>query len=411
VVNFRRYADLVKSPQPDEVTWMQGRRPDRVYVSRSFTLGIRNSRDYGQPARYIYKVFDGSAFVAPPEECEEYVVSETPGGRKQVKLLVSRDAGRVKGIWLQRVSVKGSQSSVENLLHLDRDSSARLIDLIRSLEHVPIDGADTVRIDDDVLRDLFADPSAFRDIYESDPVKFRRAIEEDSSAADVVAVAHRRQQVEKFRSLLNDDEYFDAETKAVGGSKEKVWQVFLEHNPWILGVTLAGQLLTSWNRDKLEQVVVGSSIASPGKRVDAFMRTVGGISSIVFAEIKHHRTELLSEEYRSASWAPSKELSGGVVQAQQTVYLAVQDIGERLAAKDDGGAETNDFGYLVHPRSFLIIGNLSQLCGVSGGINTAMYRSFEIYRRNISEPQIITFDELLARAEWHVEVAESGRSE
>ncbi len=35
-----------------------------------------------------------------------------------------------------------------------------------------------------------------------------------------------------------------------------------------------------------------------------------------------------------------------------------------------------------------------------------MHRSFELYRRNLYEPEVITFDELLARAEWHVEVAE-----
>jgi len=39
-----------------------------------------------------------------------------------------------------------------------------------------------------------------------------------------------------------------------------------------------------------------------------------------------------------------------------------------------------------------------------GGVHRAKYESFELYRRNLYEPEIITFDELLARAEWHVEV-------
>jgi hypothetical protein len=39
------------------------------------------------------------------------------------------------------------------------------------------------------------------------------------------------------------------------------------------------------------------------------------------------------------------------------------------------------------------------------------FSSFELYRRNLYEPEVLTFDELLARAEWHVALAEGERSE
>jgi hypothetical protein len=41
-----------------EAAWALGRRPDRTYLHRTFTLPLRTSRDYGQPARYVVKVFD-----------------------------------------------------------------------------------------------------------------------------------------------------------------------------------------------------------------------------------------------------------------------------------------------------------------------------------------------------------------
>ncbi|MFI7227478.1 DUF6571 family protein [Nonomuraea angiospora] len=50
--------------------------------------------------------------------------------------------------------------------------------------------------------------------------------------------------------------------------------------------------------------------------------------------------------------------------------------------------------------SFLIIGQLQQLLGQAGGDHQEKIRSFELYRRNTAEPEILTFDELLARAEW-----------
>jgi hypothetical protein len=73
-----------------------------------------------------------------------------------------------------------------------------------------------------------------------------------------------------------------------------VWKRLSEENPWILGVSLAGQLLAAWSHEKHEQVVAGSSISGPGKRADALLRTAGRIKSLVFAEFKTHKTELLA---------------------------------------------------------------------------------------------------------------------
>ena len=196
--------------------------------------------------------------------------------------------------------------------------------------------------------------------------------------------------------------------KAPRRSKEAIWQGFLEQNPWILGIGLTGQLLTSRDNEKLEQTVAGFSSSGPGKRTDAPLRTSGSIRSLVFAEIKHHLTDILCKDhYRTGCWAPSDELAGGVAQVQQTVQLATREIGEALRDTDPDGSLTGEARYLLRPRSFLILGELSQLRGTSGGIHPGRFSSFELYRRNLHEPEVLTFDELLARAEWHVALAES----
>jgi hypothetical protein len=402
---------MKSEPEATEVTYALGRLPGRTYVSRTFRLDLRNSQDFGQPARYVTKVFDEGPRLpedAPGIERSETVLTSTPGGRKQVKFQVARETGSVREIQIQKVPTNPAASRMDVLLALNRDESRRLIELVRALDYIPVDDSDTVRIDDELLREIFRDPAAIDQLYGRDPDRIRSLIEADASARDVIAVAHRHAVIERFRELLTDEAAFEDARRECGGGSEEVWQRFLEENPWILGISLSGQLLTSWNESRLEQTVAGFAVERAGKRVDALLRTNGQIRSLVFAEVKHHRTALLaSRPYRPSCWSPSTELSGGVAQAQLTVDRAVRDLGDRLIHKDEEGTELGDEAFLVRPRSFLLVGDLGEFISDAGRVNPDKYRSFELYRRHLVEPEVITFDELLARAEWHVSISDA----
>jgi hypothetical protein len=388
----------------EETTYAKGRLPGRTYISKSFLIDRNASRDYGQPARFVQKVFDTEGESRVVFDGSEWLIAETPAGRYQVKLLVAREAGVVKELWIQRVPAAGSPDKVKVLANLRRDDAGRLIELLRNLDCIPVEGDHAVRVDDALVRDLFADPASLIALYRHDPARFRQFITDDTAAKDVIALAHRRAQVQHFEHLLNDKEFFAGELEGSNTkSREAIWQRFFENNPWILGVTLAGQLLTSWSNDKLEQVVAGPSVAGVGKRVDALLRTSGRVRSMVFAEFKTHDAPLLGEEYRSGCWAPSEHVTAGIAQIQGTVHRAVQAIGERIAdTAPDGSDVPGDVTYLIRPRSFLIIGQLTDLKGQAGGDHQDRIRSFELYRRHLTEPEVITYDELLARAEWFV---------
>lgn len=392
----------------DETAAAQGRLPDRTYVSRGFTNPLPGSRDVGEPARFVYKVFDDPDETAVERDGEVYTVRDADGGRFQVKICVVREAGNIRDLWVQRVPATGRPDKVRNVLHLRREDAMRLVEVLRNLDLIEVStAAETVRVDDSLVRDLFANPESLVSIYREDPDRFRQLITDDASARDVVAVARRRAQVDQFRRFLDDDAYFDAQIPR-GRGPEAVWQRFLEDNPWILGVSLTGQLVTSWNAERLEQVVVGSSVSGPGKRADALLRTAGRIRSMVFAEIKHHRTRLLAEQYRPGCWSPSRELAGGVAQVHGTVQRATASIGTRLPdLAPDGSELPAEFTYLLRPHSYLVVGRLEEFVGQSGGHHQDRIQSFELYRRHLQEPEIITFDELLARAEWLVDAGGS----
>lgn len=393
--------------EANEVTYAQGRLPTRTYASRSFTLQF--GRDQGHPARYVHRVFD----EVPTEDDDEWewtreVVATTPGGRKQLELQVARSAGVVRKLRIQKVPTTGDATKLEPVLELDRDQATRLIDMLRALDAIPIDGESTVRVDDQLLRDVFADPTAIKSVYANDPERFRALIESDTDARDVIALQHRRQVVSTMRKWLEDDATF-AEANAAAGGPERAWQELLEANPWVLGIGLGGQLLMSWEEGKLEQTVVGRSIKGVGKRADALLRTAGIVRSLVFAEIKHHQTRLLGEEYRSGSWRPSKELAGAVVQVQQTVHLAGQEFKDYIQDQTEDGELLGTGTFFLQPRSYVIVGSLEQLTGSGGGPIPAKVRSFELFRRSLHDLEVITFDELVARAEWHVEVSARDR--
>jgi len=284
-------------PEPNEVTWATGRLTTRTYASRSFDLAF--GQDAGQKARSVHKVFD----EVPTDDDDDWewtkrVVYTTPGGRKQLELNVARSAGKVRKIRIQKVPTSGDLTKLEQVLELDRDQSIRLIDLIKALDSIPADGDSTVYVDDQLLRDFSSDPVAMGRAYAQNPARFRALIQSDVDARDVIALQHRREVVKTMRTWLEDDATFDDE-KDLAGGPERAWQRLLEANPWVLGIGLGGQLLTSWGRDKLEKVVVGSDIQTVGERVDALLRTNGIVRSLAFAEIEHHRTDLLAEEYRS----------------------------------------------------------------------------------------------------------------
>lgn len=390
-----------------ETEYAQGRIPNRFYTSKTFANRNLNSSDQGQPSRFVYQVFDDDGTASSLlREGEEWLVTPIAGTRTQIKVLISRESGSLVDLWIQRVPAEGSSATVKEVLRVRRDDAFRLAEFFRLLMLIEPDGAGTgIRLDEETLADLPNNPEALQRVYDTQTPELRSLIEQDARAQDVIALAGRRAALEQFRSMLSDDAYFNSLIE-VNKGRESVWQQFFEANPWILGIGLGTQLFVSWSAEKLEQIVSGHSIAKDGKRTDALLRTSGLVQSMVFAEIKHHRTPLLKKEYRPSVWSMSDDLSGGISQAQITAHQAVTEVGERIAGRDAEGFEMADLTYLLRPRSFLIIGQLSEFVNDQEQHHPEKIRSFELSRRHIQEPEVITFDELFARAEWIVNNAD-----
>jgi len=225
------------------------------------------------------------------------------------------------------------------------------------------------------------------------------------SGADIINIAYRKEQLAVFEKLLNDPvaiETYRSEKEIKGTGNETVWQHFFEQNKWIFGYGLNFVFNQALEGKKLEQVVHGHDIAGAGKRTDAILKTTGIISSLCLVEIKTPGASLLKKEpYRAECWQMSEELSGGISQAQKTAQKTIENLTPEFRPNHPDGNPTGEILYSYRPKSFLIIGQLSEF-QTPQGINREKFASFELLRRNTLAPEIITFDELFERARFIV---------
>jgi len=91
-----------------------------------------------------------------------------------------------------------------------------------------------------------------------------------------------------------------------------------------------------------------------------------------------------------------------VAQIQKTVESAERAIGRKLDPKDEWGNPTGESAFVLRPRSVVVVGNLDQFVTPTG-VNESKFTSFELFRRHLVAPEVITFDELHQRARFIVD--------
>jgi len=372
----------------------------------ALSISARNSPTL---ARYGRSGFCTTSWTLRPEgslvEIEgEVVVHATPAGRQQVKALFYVDDRAIETLTFQRFSTADGRPTKDSSFTLRGEEIPKLLELVTVIKNTKFPGQGRVRIEETNLKDFIIDKEAARALAEENLEVVADVAEHHVTQRDITAFAYRKKELEHFRSLLHSQEYFE---KTRGSSKpEAVWQAFFEKNPWIFGYGLSYIFTTALGDKKLEQVVAGNSVQRGGKRVDGLLRTRGRVSSLCFVEIKTHETPLLeTQPYRRDSWAISGEIAGAVAQAQRSVQSAQETIGRRLDPTAPSGDPTGDPSYLFRPRSIVVAGNLAKF-EATAGVNETRFGSFELFRRQLQTPEIITFDELYERARFIVETSQ-----
>lgn len=388
-----------------EAEYIQRRRNDALYISKAFPDLALSTSDNPRFLRILNRVLDsenGHEFVNVDGELCLHV---TQGGRQAIKALFYEDDRSIKSITFQRFTVETNKPHRLTNFTIRGEEIEKLYNLLSSIRYIELQSQSRIRLDEHILDEWLLNREEKKSYLLNDLDLVAEIAEEHVTKSDIVALAYRRAQLNEFEQLLNDEIYFatkQSEWKCHG--TEAVWQKFFEKNPWIFGYGLNFIFTSKLDDDKkLEQVTSGFSVNQSGKRVDALMKTSGLISSLCFVEIKTHRTPLLNDKpYRPECWMVSNEVCGSVAQIQKTVQKAVMDIRTKIEINRSDGSPTGNSAFLYQPKSYVVIGNLGQFIN-QFGVNEQQYSSFQLYRRNLNNPEIITFDELYDRAKFIVE--------
>lgn len=171
---------------------------------------------------------------------------------------------------------------------------------------------------------------------------------------------------------------------SIDTSDEAAWQRFFKDNDWILGQAFAQPVLMF----RSGATVRPQSLDRADQQIVDYVYTNALSRNLALVEIKTPDTQLLAAApYRdSGIYRPAAELVGSVSQICAYRHNVKQYARTLLEPRMQVALRSD-------PQCVVVIGTLAHL------EEEAKLNSFEQYRRELRNVQIVTFDELRARAE------------
>jgi len=376
----------------------QNPQPGKTYISPS----LQAFGDKDRRVRIASKILPSEEGYEYARERDEVVLRKKPDAKTYITAKFLEDTKQTFVLTVQKFVSETGQPYGSGFSFVGEEIG-RFCEFLANIQSVDFKTRAKVNISDEELRRIALTTHQAKAFLTENQDLFAEVLKSEVTTEDLIAVGFRKKQLSVYKNLLNDQSYFDDLKQKKNCSNEALWQKYFEKNPWVFGYGLGYIFLSTLDDKKLEQVVQGHSVDSYGKRVDALMKTKGIISNLCFIEIKTHATELLeTKPYRSGCWAPSKELAGAIAQVQGTVATAVEKLSSKINPSDSEGNPTGEEIYNYQPKSYLVIGSMGEFVS-EHGVNKDKLRSFELLRKNTSNPEIITFDELYERAKFIVQ--------
>ena len=174
--------------------------------------------------------------------------------------------------------------------------------------------------------------------------------------------------IEKYKEMINKVD------------KESKWQSFFNENQFILNMVFGYPVIKVQDQAS----VGGKKLSGSGEKITDFLIKNSLTNNTAIFEIKTPKAVLLNKNpFRKGVYTPSAELSGSINQALDQKYQFQKEIAQIKENSRIYDIES----YAVH--CCLIIGQMPRM--------DEKKKSFEMFRRNSKDVEIVTFDELLEK--------------
>ena len=177
---------------------------------------------------------------------------------------------------------------------------------------------------------------------------------------------------------------------------ETAWQHFFMKNQWIFGYGLDYKF-----QGVLQKEFHASDTNAAGKNGVIADFLLGDKRFTTFVELKLPETDLFeSSQNRANSWRLSTKLIDACSQILEQKASGILKIETAKDLYDDSGEEIIQHSY--DSKTILLIGNWMQIHDDKSQTKKIKEKTFELFRRDSRNIEILTYDELYERAEFIV---------
>ncbi len=378
----------------DDAKFFELRKEGKAYLTKVFVQGSVNP----ERRRLIRGVIEGTERVLLGEIEGSMCLRLTGEKRKtQVTALVSQDDGGIRRITLETFQSRAGdwfEAYEKDSFTFRSDEFERLLAFLDNIKF--IDRSNEERFD---ARDvsvgngpkIITDASdhalldRVRKLSPFERERLFREVQADLSQNEINLLLGRRQGLEEFERRLDNDEW-----------PEKAWQDFFERQSWVFGYGLDYRITRPFDR---EMVVGGGGTDDRDRPTVDYLMNFMDYSVLV--EIKRPDTPLFQQRRsgRSGTWRFSNEFMDAVSQVleQKAEWLVQAQTGQNYDKAGDRRLTTRT----RDPKAILVIGRSSEIASVGNARDAEVRRdTFELFRRDTRNLDIVTFDELLERARF-----------
>ncbi|MDP1702104.1 MAG: DUF4263 domain-containing protein [Aestuariivirga sp.] len=378
----------------DDKYYFDLRKAGKIYVSKLFRYS-----EVDVPIRNVKIVFDDADDLDFGEIKGALQIRISTKGKNQVAAIVSQDSKKINRISLVSYREKKSGqfiATTKDSFTFRGDEFEKLVNFLKAMEFIDFSNIDNFQIEDQSTpsaRKAIVDRSdaslihSLKELSKSARSSFLTALSSNLSHDEINILLGRRRALNEFNAKLNDE-----------NTTEKEWQEFFNQNQWIFGYGLDYRVMKIFDR---EMAVGQGGTANREKPMVDFLTTFTNFTALV--EIKTPRTPIFhtSRKGRSGIFGFSSEFVEAVSQV-------LEQKAEWLSFGQSRGLFNRDGSEQLKQRTrdakiILIIG--SKECFNSSGTprdQEIKLDTFELFRRENRNIEILTFDELYERAEFIV---------